>query len=104
MSRRRHRRNPFHLRLEVPMPWQAIMYVSSGLTLAAFLAATFAYIWSLSLRREKELIESAPPEHRGPLVQDALERFHINTDSLTGPAKVELALKQLESRNQRFAI
>src|SRR5882724_5918626 len=84
------------------MPWEAIQYVSSGLTLVAFFAAIAAATYRLRLRREEELIKSAPEKQRAELIQTALEFFRIDSSKLTKQQQYDLALRQVRERARRF--
>ena len=77
------------------MPWEAIQYVTSGLTLVAFVAAVVAWIGKSAIRRQENLIKSAKLEDRGRLVEMALEGFQVSTSDLTGDQKFQLLMKYL---------
>ena len=84
------------------MPWEAIAYVSSGITLAAFLGALAAWIYSKKSEEKARLIEVAPEAERALLVQDALEFFHVDTGGLTRDQRYQLAITQIKARADRF--
>ncbi|MDP1829970.1 MAG: hypothetical protein Q8L48_42300 [Archangium sp.] len=79
----------------------AIQYVSSGVTLAAFIAAIVSGIVRRRIDAQKNLIESAQEQDRAPLVDKALEAFTIETSNLTKEQKYTLALEQLYERRRR---
>jgi len=81
--------------------WEAIAYVSSGVTLAAFLGAVAAWIYSKKSEEKARLIETAPESERAQLVQSALEFFHVDTGALTREQRYQLAITQITARADR---
>ena len=57
------------------MPWEAIKYVSSGVTLLAFIAAIILEIYRRNLLSRERLIELAPGDQRAKLVRATLQEF-----------------------------
>ncbi|HTL18729.1 MAG TPA: HEAT repeat domain-containing protein [Patescibacteria group bacterium] len=84
------------------MPWEAIKYVGSGLTLAAFIVAAIAWLLKSKSEERGQLIHLAKEEDRADLVRDALEFFRIDTSGLTKAQQYQLALEQIRARAQRF--
>jgi len=84
--------------------WEAIGYVSSGLTLAAFLAAAAVTILRRQLVHKEKLITSAPENERASLVESALNSYSIETKNLTKQQRYELLLEQIKQRERRFKI
>ncbi len=84
--------------------WQAIAYVSSGLTLAAFVAAVIARILKSKLEERERLIRAADGADRADLVRNALEFFNVEAADLTKEQQFKIALEQIEARGRRFAI
>ena len=82
--------------------WEAIAYVSSGLTLAAFLAAVVAWVYKHQSEEKERLLRAAPQSQRAKLVEQALESFHVDTSSLTKAQQYNLAVQQIQARAQRF--
>ncbi|WP_339934661.1 Shedu anti-phage system protein SduA domain-containing protein [Vreelandella glaciei] len=82
--------------------WEAIAYVSSGFTLAAFIAAAVAWILNKKSEEKGRLIELADSSTKALLVQDALEFFHVNSDNLNKEQQFNLALEQIKNRASRF--
>jgi len=82
--------------------WEAIAYVSSGFTLAAFVVAVIAWVLKNQAEKKSSLISLAKEDERVELVQSALEFFNVQTDSLTKAQKYDLALKQIHERANRF--
>jgi hypothetical protein len=94
----------FENRTGASMPWEYISYVTSGLTLVAFITATFAFIHRQQILREIGLIETAPDSDRAQLVRIALEFFEVDTRNLTKKQQFEIAMKQIGARAQRFRL
>lgn len=86
------------------MPWSAIQYATSGLTLAAFLAAIVLALYRRRLKSRERLIASVPKNDRASLVQATLERFDIDTSRLTNHQAYDLVLEQIRARSRRYAI
>jgi hypothetical protein len=86
------------------MDWGPIQYVTSGFTLAAFIASAIAWTFKRYADRERRLIQQAKEDDRAQLVSSALEFFHINTEGLTKEQKFHLALEQIHKRGERFRI
>jgi TPR repeat protein len=80
------------------MPFQFIESVTGGFTLIAFLIACIAWIIKIKINNEKELIDSADNERKEKLVKEALEKFHIDTTTLTKQQKFELLMKRMNEK------
>lgn len=88
----------------ISMLWEKIQYVTTGLTLIAFLVSVIAWTYKSKSEERERLIKTAPDDKRGDLVQSALEFFNINTSGLTKADQYKLALVQIHARAQRFRI
>ena len=86
------------------MPWTAITYVGSGVTLIAFLAAVLAWVIRSKSRERERLIRAAPEAERAALIQDTLEFFRVDTQGLTREQRFNLAVKQVHARSKRYTI
>jgi hypothetical protein len=84
--------------------WNAILYVSSGITLAAFIIAVAAWVYRLKLLEKGTLIRTAPEKDRSGLVERALEVFHVETAALTKQQRYELAIEQIRAKASRYRI
>ena len=84
--------------------WEAIRYVSSGITLAAFLAAVIAWSYKAKVEERERLIRTAKPDQRADLVRNALEFFHVDTAGLTREQQYNVAIEQIRARGQRFKL
>lgn len=81
--------------------WESIRYITSGLTLVAFIVAVTSIVIKEALKNKKNLIETAPPEDRAPLVEKALEQYHIETTALTKQQKYNIIMEQIRSRAKK---
>src|SRR6185295_12867024 len=86
------------------MPWNAIAYVSSGVTLVAFIVAVLAWLYRSKILQVERTIRLAPKNKRAELVERALEFLHVETSTLTREQKYNLALRQIHERARRFLI
>jgi hypothetical protein len=86
------------------MPWNAIAYVGSGLTLTAFIVATAAWVYRTRILERERTIRSAPEAERSLLIQQTLEFFDVDTSGLTREHKYGLALQQIHERAKRFRL
>ena len=84
--------------------WQSIQYVSSGLTLVAFITAVAAWLYRQSSLKTERLIKTAPDEERAKLVRATLEFFDVDTAKLTKEQQFNLALTQVHARARRFLV
>jgi hypothetical protein len=82
--------------------WLTILYVSSGFTLAAFVAAVVAWSFKAQLHERERLIRAAPLEQRAALVGDALQYLRIDPGALGNKAQFELAMAQIQVSNENF--
>jgi len=87
------------------MMWEAIQYVTGGLTLIAFLAAVAAGIYTAQVRaRERVLTKVTDKNHRAEQAQEVLEWFKVDTANLSREQKYDLAVAQIRAREKRYAI
>lgn len=82
--------------------WEAIAYVSSGFTLAAFVTAVIAWVLKEKSEEKGRLISAADNEVKAKLVRDALEFFHVEIGNLTKEQQFKIALEQIRNRANRF--
>jgi hypothetical protein len=87
------------------MPWKAIQYVTSGLTLAAFFGVILLSMYRRRLLSRERLIGAVPEEKRYDLVRATLDQwFHVDTNRLTKQQAHELAMQQIRARSKRYLI
>ena len=82
--------------------WQSLPYITSALTLVAFIAAAAAYSYSRRLTSRERQIAAATERDRANLVRDTLEFFHVDTANLTKERQYQIALEQIRARSRRF--
>ena len=86
------------------MPWEAIKYVSSGLTLCAFIIAVVSAYLKQQNQEQRKRIEAAPAEDRALLVAKTLEGFHVDTADLSRQQQFEIVMVQIKGRNERYRL
>lgn len=79
----------------------AIPYVTSGLTLVAFLAAAIAYVWRANLKSAEKRIESAPAEDRQQIIETIAEWIGVDLGDIPKNQRTAIVLKQLEIKGDR---
>lgn len=84
--------------------WGAIQYVSSALTLVAFIAAVVAFLYTRKISSTERLIRTANKDDRAKLVTEALEVFSIDASKLTKDQQYEIANEQIKNRLTRSKI
>jgi hypothetical protein len=84
------------------VPWHAIQYVSSILTLVAFAIAAVLWGYILKIREQRRRIETAPEEDRAALVSKTLEFFDVDTAKLTKEQRYNVAILQIKARGDRY--
>src|SRR5262245_27921056 len=82
--------------------WRAITYVTSGLTLVAFIVAIAAVLVKRSLAQKERQIKLAPDNQRAELIERALEFFSVDTSNLNSNQQYRLAVEQIHARAVRF--
>lgn len=86
------------------LPWSSIKYVTSGLTLIAFLACVVALILKNAADARRREIELAPKEKRPELISDMLRNFGVHTGNLTQAQQYNIAIQSIEFRIRRLKI
>jgi hypothetical protein len=87
------------------MIWEAVKYVTGGLSLAAFLAAVIAYIHRTQARSQERLLKAFSDDTgRIEAVKRTLEYFDVDTAGLTKEQRYDLALAQIHARARRYTI
>lgn len=87
------------------MPWEAIKYVSSGVTLLAFIAAIVLQIYRRTLLSRERLIELAPAAERARLVKSTLQEFFdVDTARMSEDHAYQLAMEQIRARSRRYLV
>ena len=79
----------------------ALQYVTSGLTLVAFLGLVIFYLLKDASDKQKRLIELANPEDRSQLIDRLLTDGLIDVSNMTKAQHYQLAMEQLNHRTRR---
>jgi hypothetical protein len=82
--------------------WRAIQYVTTPITLIAFVVAVSAWLYRARIFERKRLIETAKTEDRAELVLAVLKTYPIPCDNLTRDQKFELLKKLVQQDANRF--
>jgi hypothetical protein len=82
--------------------WNAIQYVTGGLTLVAFIVGVAAWYYRSQIEAKGRLVEAAREKDRPEVARDVLEFFHIDTGRLTREQQFILALEQIKARSRRY--
>lgn len=88
----------------IETPWNAITYVSSGLTLIAFVTACGVWIYRRHILGTERRIQLAPEAERAVLVEQTLEFFRVDTSRLSRQQQYEIALRQIDARAAKFRL
>src|SRR5690349_1648231 len=81
---------------------QGIQYVSTGLTLAAFVAALVASLIRRRMKSRERLIALVSERERPALVMRILEDLHVSAEGLPDPDRAALAKQELHLRSSRL--
>lgn len=84
--------------------WQALQYVTSGLALVAFLAATLIWGYRYHLRALNERIAKAPPKERAALIDRGIRFGQIPMSGLSADQRFELALRTIGAQRHRLRL
>jgi hypothetical protein len=82
--------------------WSVISHITSGLALAAFLAAIGLSAYRSSLNSRARLLQSLPLKSRPRAAEKELNAFGIKAESLTQEHQYQLALREIELRRSRL--
>jgi hypothetical protein len=84
--------------------WTALKYVSSAVTLIAFICAIAAWMYRSYLQGRERLIKTVPEGERARLVEKTFVLFNIDTAKLSRKHQYDLALKQIRERITKFLV
>lgn len=84
--------------------WKAISYVSSPLTLVAFLAAVVAWIYITQLSRIRNLIGNAKESDRRVLIEGIFDVMRVDSHKLPAAKRYELAQQLLHGRSLKLKL
>ncbi|SMD19624.1 hypothetical protein [Rhizobium sp. RU36D] len=83
--------------------WQAITYVTSGLTLAAFVAALVAAVILRQSRRLESQLKSADSDKKVELIKSTIVLFDVDTERLSEAQRYDIVIKQLAMKQSQFS-
>ena len=86
--------------------WTVVQYVGTPLTLLAFIAAVFAWSYSVKLKEKAELLKTLPESERVVYLEKELESYQIDAvqKGVTGQQKFELMQLVILQRAHRLKI
>ena len=86
--------------------WQAIQYVSSGVTLLAFIAAVGAYLYRRSIKQKENMIKYASDDEKGLLIEKIIigAPSPVDPSTLTREQRYDIACRQLKFQSRRYTI
>jgi tetratricopeptide (TPR) repeat protein len=84
--------------------WHAIGLVTSGLSLAAFLAAVAIFAFKVQSDKKRSFLEALPESDRSGAVDKVLEFFAVEAETLPDRERFRLAIRQIDARAQRFRV
>lgn len=84
--------------------WSAIRYVTSWITLIAFICAVAAWAYRSYLLKRERLIKSVPEGQRARLVEKTFVLFKVDTAKLSPEHQYNLALKQIREQARQFHV
>lgn len=85
--------------------FDAIQYIGTPIALVAFIIAVVAYAYRGRLEERRKLIEVAPEQERGRLLEAALRDFTtVPTDTLTREQRYSLATQLIDERAAKFRL
>jgi hypothetical protein len=83
--------------------FDAIQYVGTPIALVAFIVAVAAYVYRGRLEARRKLIEAAPEQDRGRLLEATLRDFTtVPTDNLSREQRHDLAVRLIDERSAKF--
>jgi hypothetical protein len=81
--------------------WKAIQYVTSGITLVAFVVAAAVFLFSRSSRSKAHLVQTAHLKDRSTLVEQALKDELVNVEAVPPDERTVVILEILRTRARR---
>ena len=90
-------------------PWDTIKFVTSGLTLVAFIILAILYYAKLKIDKEKSVLERVDPNNLSVVLQSLADSYHIDTSKLTAKetaviVKQQLSIKSKTKRNLVYLV
>ncbi len=84
--------------------WHAIQYVTSPLTLIAFIVAVSCAVYRVRVQRDIRLLEAVPREKRDHALTALLGTYNITDDNLTAQQKFALMKTVIAQKADRLKL
>lgn len=84
--------------------WDSIKYVSSGISLIAFVVATIAWTYRNKINERERILRSLPEKDRSSALPEVLAWLKIDPKDLTKSQQFDLALTQIRERTKQYLI
>ena len=84
--------------------WNAIKFVTSGLTLVAFLAAVASLVYRRYLLHQESIVKSAPDDERANIILAKYSGITVDVSKLTRDQKFQIATTQIGNKANQFKI
>jgi len=91
-------------RAKILNAWGAIQYVSTALSLVAFIAACVLFAYRSQLKAKRKEIELAPSEDRLRAIGAAAKWLGVNIQDVPEDQRAPLILEQIKQRSKRDVI
>src|SRR4051812_14788564 len=82
--------------------WGAVQYVTSGLTLFAFVVAAALMAYRSHIQSRVHVIQNSNPEDRARILAVQAEFFNIDVTSLSKGKQAEIVVMQINAKARRF--
>ena len=84
--------------------WNAIQYITGGLTLVAFLAAVASLVYRRYLLHQENIVKSAPDSDRAKIILAKYSGISVDVSKLTRDQKFQIATTQIGNKANQFKI
>lgn len=84
------------------LPWESIQFVTSGLTLLAFIVIAALYAWRTQIAKDRGAISKVPEQDMAGLLQALEDKYDLPTENLT-PTEVAAYLGEQLAMKERIA-
>ena len=83
--------------------WDAISYVTGGVTLVAFAVAAILGAYYYRTRSKERMLKLAAKDERAEVIRDMQEFFQVDAAGLSDSQKVKIILEQIKAKSNRYA-
>ncbi len=84
--------------------WNAIKFVTGGLTLVAFIAAAASLVYRRYLLHEENIVKSAPDSDRANIILAKYSGITVDVTKLTRDQKFQIATTQIGQKANQFKV